>query len=705
MIFSKLSIITAIFLSVSIFFGIGNSVFAQETDEISKARTDYYSAVNASSYVSQKLNVTDSEIEQNHLIVKVKDGIKKSSLDKINKAISAKIIESDKTGIYLVKLPKSKTLADAIEYYFKQKKIIEYVEPNYKIKKEIIPNDSSFDLKWGLDNTGQTGGTLDADIDAPEAWDTITDCSSVVIAIMDDGIDLLHEDLSGNMWINPDEIPEDGIDNDNNGYVDDIYGYDFADNDADISPDIGTDPSAIHGTHVAGIAGAIGNNAIGTTGVCWNAKLMALKIFDKFGSAQIDDIVEASQYAVTMKNKGVNIIVINMSFGHYSKSDAEFDAIKGLRDSGILVTAAAGNDGLSDSTPNYPSSHQLDNIISVAASGEKDTIASFSNYGRNHVDIAAPGVEIYSTITGDGYDTLDGTSMAAPHAAGVAALASSDDDTLTFDKIRAKILDGADQKTQLTNRVATSARLNAFGALQASSALPDITSTVSTKSPAKIGTATNVKIAVKNIGGVQSDSVSLELFGTGDPLFENNVLLLGTSSFISMKPDETKNSIISFKVPLNAYPTLYLRAIADFDDYISESQEDNNSFDLNMTTTTNLDLAISSMSTKSPVKAGTAFKPSIKIQNAGKSTITDDFVLRIYLSSDKIVDGSDIELGTQVISNTIKIKKTSLLKPSLSVPSGTIPGVYNLISVVDSDDVIPEINENNNAKTARIRIS
>ncbi len=272
---------------------------------------------------------------------------------------------------------------------------VELVSPNYIYRAFAVPNDPRFGDLWGLNNTGQTGGTPDADIDAPEAWNTTTGSSSVVIAVIDTGVDYTHEDLAANMWVNPGENCTNGIDDDGNGYVDDCYGIDTANNDSDPMDDNG------HGTHVAGTIAAVGNNGVGVTGVNWSAKIMALKFLAADGSGSTAGAIECIEYAVNMKIKGVNVVAINASWGGPNFDPLLRDAIAAAGDAGILFVAAAGNEGNdNDSTPSYPASYDLPNIISVAATDHNDQLATFSNYGATSVDLAAPGVDILSTVPG-----------------------------------------------------------------------------------------------------------------------------------------------------------------------------------------------------------------------------------------------------------------------------------------------------------------
>ncbi|TWT30622.1 S8 family serine peptidase [Blastopirellula retiformator] len=340
--------------------------------------------------------------------------------------------------------------------------IVETFEPNALLPTHLATSDTQADSLWGLDNQGQTGGTVDADIDAPEAWEVTTGNPNVVVAVVDTGVDYSHPDLIHSMWVNPGEIAGDGIDNDGNGFVDDVYGYDFLNNDGDPMDD------NMHGTHVAGTIAAEGDNGQGVVGVASSASIMALKFLSASGSGSTADAVRALNYATMMKKLyGVNVVATNNSWGGGEYSSALYSAIKASGDEDILFVAAAGNNGANnDVTPQYPANYGLDNVISVAATDHNDQLANFSNYGGQTVDIAAPGVSIVSTITRGRYLSLSGTSMAAPHVSGVIALAYSANPSATMDQIKAAILDGADNVAGLQGKVSTGGRLNALGTLQ-----------------------------------------------------------------------------------------------------------------------------------------------------------------------------------------------------------------------------------------------
>jgi subtilisin family serine protease len=350
----------------------------------------------------------------------------------------------------------------------KRNKGILYVQPNYRYYVEIMPDDPRFSELWGMHNTGQTGGTSDADIDAPEAWDIHTGDGSVIVAVIDTGVDYTHPDLAANVWVNNAELNgQPGVDDDQNGFVDDIHGYDFVNGDGDPMDDV------FHGTHCAGTIGARGDNGIGVAGVCWNAKIMAVKFLDADGSGFTDDAILGIHYAVANGAK-----VLSNSWGGYRYDQALKDAIDWAGQAGVLFVAAAGNDAFDNDSPllrHYPSSYASANVIAVMATDSNDHRAYFSNYGATTVDIGAPGLGILSTfpthvtqaMQDEGfsadYGTISGTSMATPHVAGACALLWSANHALTSAMVKSTLLDTVDPA--LSGLCASGGRLNVYQAL------------------------------------------------------------------------------------------------------------------------------------------------------------------------------------------------------------------------------------------------
>lgn len=291
---------------------------------------------------------------------------------------------------------KSNTLTTAqLIARLKQDPAVDVAEPDYFVyANSTTPNDTRFGELWGMNNTGQTGGTPDADIDAPEAWDRLTGNGSVIVGDIDTGVDYLHPDLAANMWRNLKEANGvGGVDDDGNGYIDDVYGIDAVNNDSDPMDD------HAHGTHTSGTLGGVGNNSEGVAGVAWNVKIAACKFLNASGSGSTSDAIECVNYFTWLRQHGENIVATNNSWGGGDFSQTLKDAIDAAGAAGTLFVAAAGNNASNnDATPYYPASYDSASIIVVAATDHTDALASFSNYGATSVDLAAPGQGILSTV-------------------------------------------------------------------------------------------------------------------------------------------------------------------------------------------------------------------------------------------------------------------------------------------------------------------
>jgi len=384
------------------------------------------------------------------LILRFNDGVNKAAVERALSTVKGKTIKRFlRIHARHVKVPRG-TAARAVKI-LRGIKGVKYAELNTLRYIDATPNDTQFSSLWGLNNTGQTGGTFDADIDAPEAWNSFTGSPNMVVADIDTGLDMTHPDIAANVYTNPGELPGNGLDDDGNGFVDDMHGWDFAYNDNDPS-----DTDIVcngHGTHTAGTIGAVGNNGVGVTGVNWQVKIMPLKIFKSFGGAcgaSTSDIIMAVNYAASM-----GVRVSNNSYGSNTASQPEKDAIGAWKS---IFVAAAGNSGQNtDNFPQYPAAYDLPNIISVAATDHNDSMAFFSNFGMTSVDLGAPGVAILSTTPGNTYGILSGTSMSAPHVTGAATLLMAKDPTLTVNEVKWRILAGVDPAAL---PVATGGRLN-----------------------------------------------------------------------------------------------------------------------------------------------------------------------------------------------------------------------------------------------------
>ncbi|MBI3852218.1 MAG: S8 family serine peptidase [Verrucomicrobia bacterium] len=354
-------------------------------------------------------------------------------------------------NIQVVRLPKGETVPNFIRKY-EQSGLVEYAEPDYIVHlAAAAPNDPKYldGTLWGLNNTGQFSGTVDADIDAPEGWEVLHSASNIVVAVIDTGVRYTHEDLAANMWVNP----NDGshglcvVTNANTGMLD----------PKDPNDDYG------HGTLVAGILGGVGNNGKGVTGVAWRVQIMACKFIDNLGNGTYSDAIACIDYARTNGAK-----IINASWGDYGFSMSLSNAIYSARNADIIFVAAAGNNATDvDISPYYPAGYDIDNIVSVAASTRYDSMAGFSNYGVTNVDLAAPGENICSTYFNSDSDYLDqfsvlakGTSFAAPYVSGTFALMLVKYPTETPQQIISRLLAATDPLPAFTGKCVTGGRLN-----------------------------------------------------------------------------------------------------------------------------------------------------------------------------------------------------------------------------------------------------
>jgi len=354
---------------------------------------------------------------------------------------------------------------------------VEYVEPNYIIKSTPIeesdpvilnsestyPNDTYFSSQWGLHNTGNnsggwwTSGYPGEDINALKAWEIEKGSRDIIVAVIDGGVDYKHPDLKENMWVNDAELNgKEGVDDDENGYIDDIYGYDFSDDDSDPMDTRG------HGTHCAGIIGAVQNNRIGGCGVMGDVRLMALRFINSYGEGQIDDAVIAIEYAIEAGAK-----IISNSWGSYEYLKILKDAITLAKDHNILFIAAAGNDAWDNDSnePAYPASYKIDNVISVGAFAGSGAAVNFSNYGKKSVHVFAPGKDIFSTYPGGGYKKLSGTSMATPFVAGIAGLLLSHYPDMDYSEVRDRIIKTSVYSSYLAAYSVSRGRVDAYRAL------------------------------------------------------------------------------------------------------------------------------------------------------------------------------------------------------------------------------------------------
>ena len=404
---------------------------------------------------------------------------------------------------------------------------VSFVEPDFVVAPSRLPNDPAIDRLWGLSPTEPAAASTAAGIGAPAAWDVTTGSRDVVVAVIDTGVDIRHPDLAANIWRNPGEIPGDGVDNDANGFVDDVHGWNFVRDTPNPRDDNG------HGTHVAGTIGAVGDNGIGGTGVAWQVSIMPLKFLDRRGSGATSDAVAAINYATRMRRDfGINVVATSNSWGGSGPSASLRVAIAAGGAAGILFVAAAGNDGEdNDRMPTYPASDRDDSVIAVAAIDRIDRPATFSNTGATSVDLAAPGVRIRSTAPDGRSATFSGTSMAVPHVTGTIALLAAANPAATAAEIRRAVLTTARPVPALTGLVRTGGIVDAGRAVRAILDLEALAATDIPDAPPPVGGPGSDTPPAEPPGGDVPPAVDFgDLRGTAQPVARRSgaVTLRGT---------------------------------------------------------------------------------------------------------------------------------------------------------------------------------
>lgn len=405
------------------------------------------------------------------LIVKLKDGTKGFSANQLQAfgAEKAEQLRVRSGNFFKIKTDQNSVRGSIAN--FNSLPEVEYAEPNFIYSVvELNPfdallnstNDPKFNELWGLENTGDndpTGmsdGVAGADVDAVRAWDISKGSRDVKIAVIDTGVDYNHPDLAANMWTNEAEANgEAGVDDDGNGFVDDIYGYDFAYNDGDPMD------RQSHGTHCAGTIAAVHDNNEGVAGVMAEAQIVAVKFLSDSGSGTTADAIEAIDYATNL-----DVDIMSNSWGGGGFSQALADAITRAEEKGIYFVAAAGNSAVNnDQRPHYPSSYANENIVAVAAHNIRDNLASFSCYGADSVDIAAPGRNTMSTIPDGGYASKSGTSMATPHVSGVLGLLVAHEGRVSVSEMKERLLATSDPAPAYRRKMVSGGRVNAYNLL------------------------------------------------------------------------------------------------------------------------------------------------------------------------------------------------------------------------------------------------
>ncbi len=440
------------------------------------------------------------KLNQNALIMNSQD-LEKSLNAKIKSMIHG-------TQFVVVKMPLVQTLESSIAQISKNS-FVEYAEPNFIYKTQSTPNDPLFKDLWGMKNTTNSG----IDISAEAAWNIATDSRDIVVAVIDTGIDHNHPDLKSNMWVNQKEQDGvSGVDDDGNGIIDDIHGANFTTGDGNGN----SFDDHSHGTHCAGTIGGSGNNGVGVAGVAWKTKLMGVKFLSSSGSGTLEGAVKAIKYAV---DNGANVLSNSWGGGGYSealKEVIEYSAQKGT----IFIAAAGNSSANNDSTDAYPANYDVPNVMSVAAVSSSGSLASFSSYGKRKVHLAAPGVNVLSTVPNNKYAQFSGTSMATPHVSGVAALVWGNEPELTAVELKERLVKTVSPLASVKSKTISGGMVNAYNALSNIVAPPDLNDpanwsflpvSYSTKHPYDANTQQEYEIEVANANEI---SVYFERFDT-----------------------------------------------------------------------------------------------------------------------------------------------------------------------------------------------
>ncbi|MCY1081056.1 S8 family serine peptidase [Archangium lansingense] len=406
---------------------------------------------------------------EGELLVRFREPALTSAQSALHSVWGAEVVHSYESipGLQVIRLPEGADLEQALAAYRKDPRVLQagynavYSSDNVA---PVVPDDPLFGSLWGLKNTGQDGGVAGADIGATQAWSLTTGSEEVVLAVIDSGLDYTHPDLAANVWVNPGEIAGNGLDDDNNGYVDDVHGINAITGTGDPMDD------GNHGTHVAGILGAVGNNEAGISGVNWKAKIVACKFLDKSGNGTEANALKCMDYLLRLKQRAqnpVNIVATNNSWScrlRTCNSELMRSAILKHQEAGMLFVAAAGNVNANiDSAESWPAKYQLPNMLVVAATDRKDARWNLSSYGPHTVHLAAPGVDIVSTVPGNAYRSFNGTSMASPHVVGVAGLLAAQEPTRDWRAIKNLLMAGARPVPGLSGVTMTGRRLRAWG--------------------------------------------------------------------------------------------------------------------------------------------------------------------------------------------------------------------------------------------------
>jgi subtilisin family serine protease len=563
---------------------------------------------------------------------------------------------------------------------FANSPIVAYAEPNYVVRTLAQPNDPSFPMLWGLQNTGQAvngglPGTTGADIHATGAWDVSVGSVSNVVGVVDTGIDYTHVDLADNVWAAPSSFT---VTVGGNAITCPAGSHGF--NAITMTCDPMDDHN--HGTHVSGTIGAAGNNSIGVVGVNWVGRLMGLKFLDATGSGTIADAVNAIEFAIQTKQffaatNGANVRVLSNSWGGPDFSQALLDEINGANVNEMLFVAAAGNNGLdNDQVPLYPASYQAANVVAVAATTNADTRVYFSNYGAASVHLGAPGVDILSTIIGNNYGFLSGTSMATPHVSGAAALVLSRC-ALDTTGLKTTLLSSVDPVAGLAGITVSGGRLDVESAIRSCSAAPATPTGLTA-----LGANAQVTLNWSAVKGSSSYHVKRSQTSGGPyAVLASNVT---TTTYVD-------NSVVN--------DTTYFYVVSA----VNLVGESGNSNEAAATPAVPPDLVISSFSVPTVGGAGLAVTVSDTTLNQGAGVAAPS-TTRFYLSTSFVLGGTAVLLSGEHPVPTLQPGQSSTATVSLAIPSNTTVGLYFLFALADATHVLNEPVRSNNSSWRVIAI-
>ena len=603
-----------------------------------------------------------------HLILQVRPDVDLFEFENRLASLNLSIKEKLSEGNFIVSLNNPSSLDEVIT---KQNAIeqldefVEVVEPDYFVYAIKNTNDPRLLELWGLHNTGQTGGGSDKDIDGPEAWDLLTGSKDVLVGIIDTGIDRNHEDLSENMWTNPNEIAGNGVDDDQNGYIDDIHGWDFYNNDNNPHDDNS------HGTHCAGTIGAVGNNGKGVVGVSWKVSMVGLKFLGGSGGGYLSDGIKSIAYATKI---GVDLTSNSWGGGGYSSSMKT--AIDEAAAAGIGFVAAAGNHaGDNDAYPSYPASYESENVISVGAHDHSAKSAYFSCYGKTSVDLFAPGVNILSTIPGNGYASYSGTSMATPHVAGAYALILAANPEWQSAQVKDALLENVDSEDSLLEKCLTGGRLNVFQAL--SNEPPEENLISATPSSLDFGVlgkeeSQKLEVVLSNRGNANTTVNDISIFNQND---ESLPFELSFPTPFVLEPNTAKAGTVSFSGPAEGLFTANLKVTSD------ASNESNLSIPLNAQVVTTPNLSVQPNSLHFGLQDQEIQEQIMVLNNSGDGNL-------IYSMHQR--DSSPWLLFDEISEGSLAAGQT--MEVLVQVDASQMPSNYEetLIEIVSNDPDQPE---------------